>query len=199
MSSDVDDDKHYDSLAFHKKIDNDLKNKKWKKIANKSKKRTKSKISSSIEKSFGKEVETEDTQNTSNSSDNNLENFSMVFITINLVIGEGVKSINLLVSNQSKVENVIERAINEYNHNFEEEKVLFRLKKEIPKYGLKPSKKNGFPKSDMPSFNPKSTIQEVNFNHFTLVWKENPKDFQIYFLLLKGKNKKVCNDGCNIY
>ena len=195
MSSDVDDD----SLGYNKKNNNDVKNKKWKKIANKKNKRTKSKISSSIEKSFGKEVENEDTQNTSTSSDNNLENFSMVFITINLVIGEGIKNINLLVSNQSKVENIIERALNEFNNNFQKEKVLFRLKNEITNFGLKPSKKNGFPKSDMPSFNPKSTIGEVNFNNFTLVWKSNPKDFQIYFIHLKGKDKKICNDGCNIY
>ena len=122
----------------------------------------------------------------------------MVFITINLVIGEGIKSINLLVSNQSKIENVIERAIKEFNNNFEKENVLFRLKKDICNYCLKPSKKNGFPKSDMPSFNNKSTIQEVNFNNFTVIWKENPKDFKIYFSILKGKEKKLCNDGCNI-
>jgi hypothetical protein len=193
MSSDVEDNQ-YDNLTYK----NNTKNKKWKKIANKKKKRTKSKISSSIERSFGKENDNEDTQNTSTSSDNNLENFSMVFITINLVIGEGIKSINLLVSNQSKIENVIERAIKEFNNNFEKENVLFRLKKDICNYCLKPSKKNGFPKSDMPSFNNKSTIQEVNFNNFTIIWKENPKDFKIYFSILKGKEKKLCNDGCNI-
>ena len=197
MSSDTEEN-YYDSLGYNKKK-NEIKNKKWKKIANKKNKRTKSKISSTIEKSFGKELEIAEIQNTSTSSDNNLENFSMVFITINLVIGEGIKNINLLVSNQSKVENIIERALNEFNNNFEKEKVLFRLKSNILNYGLKPSKKNGFPKSDMPCFNPKSTIQEVNFNNFTIVWKENPKDFKIYFNLLKGKDKKLCNEGCIIY
>ena len=196
MSSDTEEN-YYDSLGYNKKK-NEIKNKKWKKIANKKNKRTKSKISSSIEKSFGKESENADTQNTSTSSDNNLENFSMVFITINLVIGEGIKSINLLVSNQSKIENVIERAIKEFNNNFEKENVLFRLKKDICNYCLKPSKKNGFPKTDMPSFNNKSSIQEVNFNNFTIIWKENPKDFNIYFEVLKEKKKKICNDGCNI-
>ena len=101
MSSDTEEN-YYDSLGYNKK-NNEIKNKKWKKIANKKNKRTKSKISSSIEKSFRKESENADTQNTSTSSDNNLENFSMFFITINLVIGEGIKNINLLVSNQSKV------------------------------------------------------------------------------------------------
>ena len=122
----------------------------------------------------------------------------MVFITINLVIGEGIKNINLLVSNQSKIENIIERSIKEFNNNFEKENVLFRLKKDICNYCLKPSKKNGFPKTDMPSFNNKCTIQEVNFNNFTIIWRENPKDFKIYFEILKKKKKKICNDGCNI-
>lgn len=195
MSSDVEDN-HYDKLT-HKNNEN-IKNKKWKKIANKKNKRTKSKISTSIERSFGKENDNEDTQNTSTSSDNNLENFSMVFITINLVIGEGIKNINLLVSNQSKIENIIERSIKEFNNNFEKENAFFRLKKDICNYCLKPSKKNGFPKTDMPSFNNKSSIQEVNFNNFTIIWKENPKDFKIYFEVLKEKKKKICNDGCNI-
>ncbi len=195
MSSDVDDN-HYDNLTY--KNNENIKNKKWKKIANKKKKRTKSKISISIEKSFGKDNDNEETQNTSTSSDNNLENFSMVFITINLVIGEGIKNINLLVSNQSKIEKIIERAIKEFNNNFEKEKVLFRLKTDICNYSLKPSKKNGFPKTDMPSFNNKCTIQEVNFNNFTIIWRENPKDFKIYFSVLKGKEKKLCNDGCII-
>ena len=125
----------------------------------------------------------------------------MLFLTINLVIGQGVKNITLLMSNQSKIEAVIQRAIAEFNSTFEKEHVSFRLKKDVVKFGLKPSKKkNGFPKIDMPSFNPKTTIAESNLTMFTLIWREKPSDFEIYFDKTHSKKRMNCqNKGCIIF
>lgn len=125
----------------------------------------------------------------------------MLFLTINLVIGQGVKNITLLMSNQSKIEAVIQRAIAEFNLTFEKEHVSFRLKKDVVKFGLKPSKKkNGFPKIDMPSFNPKTTIAESNLTMFTLIWREKPSDFEIYFDKTHSKKRMNCqNKGCVIF
>ena len=125
----------------------------------------------------------------------------MLFLTINLVIGQGVKNITLLMSNQSKIEAVIQRAIAEFNSTFEKEHVSFRLKKDVVKFGLKPSKKkNGFPKTDMPSFNPKTTIAESNLTMFTLIWREKPSDFEIYFDKTHSKKRMNCqNKGCVIF
>lgn len=124
----------------------------------------------------------------------------MLFLSINLVMGKVVKSITLLMGNTTKIEAVIPRAIKEFNEQFQKENLLFRLKADPLKYGLKASKKTGFPKTDMPSFNPKTTLLEANYTNFTLVWKENPSDFTIYFDKIHVKNKKLCDSGpCMIY
>lgn len=120
----------------------------------------------------------------------------MLLLTINLVIGEGTKTVSILISNSSKIETLVQKSISEFNSLFENEKVNFRLKTDFTKYGLKPSKKkNGFPKTDMPSFNPKTTIAESNLTQFTLVWKEKPTDYSIYFNTIHTKKRKNCQKG----
>lgn len=74
----------------------------------------------------------------------------MLTLTINLVIGEAVKQITILMSDKNKLETLIQRAITELNDSFASEKTLFKLIPDYTKYGFKPSKKTGFPKSDMP-------------------------------------------------
>lgn len=75
----------------------------------------------------------------------------MLSIKINLVIGEAVQPVSILISNINKVEVVLKRAILEFNQCFSSENALFRLVNDHTLYGLKPSKKTGFPKSEMPS------------------------------------------------
>ena len=124
----------------------------------------------------------------------------MLILTVNLVVGKGIKNITLLMSNSSKMESVVEKAITEFNNSFAVENVLFRLKTETIKYGLKPSKKTGFPKTDMPSFNPKTTIAESNLTMFTLIWREKPSDFEVYFDRTHRKKRMNCqNKGCVIF
>lgn len=74
----------------------------------------------------------------------------MLTLTINLVIGEAVKQITILMSDKNKLETLIQKSITEFNDNFASERTLFKLIPDYTKYGLKPSKKSGFPKSDMP-------------------------------------------------
>lgn len=188
----------------------DPKKKKWKKIAknaNKKTKRTKSRVSNAVERSFNQDLENDETHNTSISvinlyliiqSEGNLDSFAMLILTINLVVGKGTKSITLLMSNSSKMEIVVEKAITEFNSLFSKEKVLFRLKNEPEKFGLKPSRKTGYPKTDMPSFNPKTTLTDSNLTTFTLIWKEEPYNFNKYFEKIKIKQKKICDKGCYV-
>ena len=122
----------------------------------------------------------------------------MLILTINLVVGKGTKSITLLMSNSSKMELVVEKAITEFNSLFSKENVLFRLKNEPEKFGLKPSKKTGYPKTDIPSFNPKTTLTDSNLTTFTLIWKEEPYNFNKYFEKIKIKQKKICDKGCYV-
>lgn len=102
------------------------------------------------------------------------------------------------MSNSTKMEIVVEKAITEFNSLFSKEKVLFRLKNEPEKFGLKPSKKTGYPKTDMPSFNPKTTLTDSNLTTFTLIWKEEPYNFNKYFEKIKIKQKKICDKGCYV-
>ena len=185
----------------------DLKKKKWVKVSKKTKhkhKRSKSKISSALERSFNNEHDEHNTSVTScssASSENGLENFAMICITVNLVIiSERTSSVSLILNNSSKMSTVIEKAINQFNMKFKEEKMLFKLKTEYERYALKPSKKkNGFPKTDMPSFNANSSLHDANVNSFTLIWKEDPYNYNVYFIDLR-KSKKNCDAGkCNVF
>ena len=124
----------------------DLKKKKWVKVSKKTKhkhKRSKSKISSALERSFNNEHDEHNTSVTScssASSENGLENFAMICITVNLVIiSERTSSVSLILNNSSKMSTVIEKAINQFNMKFKEEKMLFKLKTE---YETKISKLN---------------------------------------------------------
>lgn len=75
----------------------------------------------------------------------------MISLTINLVINDVIKPIMILMSNTNNIEVLIKRAISEFNQGFASEGTLFRLADDYTLYGLKPLKKTGFPKSEMPS------------------------------------------------
>ena len=67
-------------------------------------------------------------------------------ITFNLIFGEGIKTRSSQVNQSSTIKLVIQKAIDEFNAMFTEEKTKLRLKEDIDLYVLKPSKKNGKPK-----------------------------------------------------
>lgn len=101
-----------------------------------------------------------------------------------------------------KMRDIVELALEKFNKKFEKDNALFRINGDPDKYYLKASKKNGFPKLDMPSFDPDTTLSETAINRFTLVWRDKPDNYEIYFERLpKHRNiNNNCNDsGCLVF
>lgn len=122
----------------------------------------------------------------------------MLHLTIFLVIGNVAQPISFFISNTSVLSLIIAKAINEFNTQFASDRTLFKLNGDASRYALKPSKKTGFPKTDMPFVNSSRTLADVNMTQFTLVWKENSADFRSYFIKSKVQEKKTCQ-GCIVF
>lgn len=136
------------------------------------------------------------------STDENMENIIMQFISINLVIDKShkiMKTTSFLVNNATKFEKIIGKAISNLNFQLNKEKALFKLNEDSSKYGLKQSKKNGLPRLDLPCINKDVTLGEINISHFTLVWKDNVNNFDSYFVAVNRGQKKHCTKNCIIF
>ena len=136
------------------------------------------------------------------STDENMENIIMQFISINLVIDKShkiMKTTSFLVNNATKFEKIIGKAISNLNFQLNKEKALFKLNEDSSKYGLKQSKKNGLPRLDLPCINKDVTLGEINISHFTLVWKDNVNNFDSYFVTVNRGQKKHCTKNCIIF
>ena len=136
------------------------------------------------------------------STDENMENIIMQFISINLVIDKShkiMKTTSFLVNNATKFKKIIGKAISNLNFQLNKEKALFKLNEDSSKYGLKQSKKNGLPRLDLPCINKDVTLGEINISHFTLVWKDNVNNFDSYFVTVNRGQKKHCTKNCIIF
>lgn len=136
------------------------------------------------------------------STDENMDNIIMQFISINLVIDKSqkiMKTTSFLVNNATKFEKIIGKAISNLNFQLNKEKALFKLNEDSSKYGLKQSKKNGLPRLDLPCINKDVTLGEINISHFTLVWKDNVNNFDSYFVTVNRGQKKHCTKNCIIF
>lgn len=134
------------------------------------------------------------TNNINNNKKNTLTNCKCV-VNISLMIGNKLKTINLNITNNTKLNTVIEKGLITFNDEFSKEKALIRLRDDNRNYYvLKPAKKSGKPKLDMPPFLNSLTIKETGTENFALCWKENPDDFVQMFECIK--RKQIC--GCCI-
>lgn len=118
-------------------------------------------------------------------------------VTVSLQIGDQIKKISILTNTKCTFETLIRRAIDDFNKNFEAEKTKLRLKEDIDYYIIKPAKKTGKPKKDLPKFDIKSVLGNVFTDRFTLCWKDNEEDAMSYFEL--DKQKGGCKKGCIIF
>jgi hypothetical protein len=119
-------------------------------------------------------------------------------ITLNLLFGEGIKTRSFQVNQSSTIKLVIQKAIDEFNAMFSAEKTKLRLKEDIDLYVLKPSKKNGKPKQDMPYFNEDTIVCNCYTNTFSLLWKDNPDVITEMFELDRTRNQ-MCKGGCLMF
>jgi hypothetical protein len=116
-------------------------------------------------------------------------------VYVSIMIKETIKQITLNINTNTKILLIIDKAITEFNKEFNKEKVKLQLKDDPELFVLKPAKKNGKPKTDFPYFNEDITLNETHQEKFALCWKDNPDDFQQMFEI-QTKNK---NCSCFIF
>ena len=119
--------------------------------------------------------------NNSPSMNNIIEPSYLTTIYVSIMIKETIKQIALNINTNTKILLIIDKAITEFNKEFNKEKVTIQLKDNPELFVLKPAKKNGKPKTDFPYFNENITLNETHQEKFALCWKDNPDDFQPMF------------------
>ena len=107
-----------------------------------------------------------------------------------------VKTISIIVNSKCKMPALVNRALNDLNKQFEKEQVAFRLNSDPDNYVIKPAKKKGYPKVDMPCFSNETTVEEADTKNFAICWKDDPDNFKIMFEIHK---KAGCQNKCVIF
>jgi hypothetical protein len=138
--------------------------------------------------------------NTSSLDDNDYQSvICLIPITINIPFGDQVRSLPMKVNKSSTIKLVIQKAIDEYNNVFSKENTKFRIKEDAELFILKPSKKNGKAKLDMPCFNEEILVSNCYTSNFSLLWKEDPEDIKQMFELNKRNKQHMCKGGCVVF
>ena len=113
-------------------------------------------------------------------------------VNISVVIVNNIKQISFNVNSNTKVNMIIDKAITEFNKVFINDNTQIRIKEEPECFVLKPAKKNGKPKTDLPFFNENVFLHETKRENFALCWKDDPDDFQQMFELKQKNNNCMC-------
>ena len=159
----------------------------------------KSRISNAVEKTVNQELNLDDEERSTsvNSAEEQYESSQQTLVNVNVVISESVKTISIIVNSKCKIASLVNRSITDFNKEFEKEKVPFRLNSDPDNYVLKPAKKKGFPKVDMPYFNSETTVAETDTSNFAICWKDDPNDFKVMFEI--NRKKAQCQGKCIIF
>lgn len=159
----------------------------------------KSRISNAVEKTVNQDLNLDDEERSTsvNSAEEQYESSQQTLVNVNVVISESVKTISIIVNSKCKIASLVNRSITDFNKEFEKEKVPFRLNSDPDNYVLKPAKKKGFPKVDMPYFNSETTVAETDTSNFAICWKDDPDDFKVMFEI--NRKKAQCQGKCIIF
>lgn len=161
--------------------------------------KVKSRISNAVEKTVNQDLNLDDEERSTsvNSAEEQYESSQQTLVNVNVVISESVKTISIIVNSKCKIAALVNRSITDFNKEFEKEKVPFRLNSDPDNYVLKPAKKKGFPKVDMPYFNSETTVAETDTSNFAICWKDDPDDFKVMFEI--NRKKAQCQGKCIIF
>ena len=161
--------------------------------------KVKSRISNAVEKTVNQDLNLDDEERSTsvNSAEEQYESSQQTLVNVNVVISESVKTISIIVNSKCKIASLVNRSITDLNKEFEKEKVPFRLNSDPDNYVLKPAKKKGFPKVDMPYFNSETTVAETDTSNFAICWKDDPDDFKVMFEI--NRKKAQCQGKCIIF
>ena len=100
-------------------------------------------------------------------------------------IKENLYSVNLRVSDSLLIRELLILAVDKFNQLFEDNNINFRLKRNFENFELRPSKKNGMPKLDLPSISGDVCVHSTYITQFALIYKEED-------LVMIKKNKGKC-------
>ena len=161
--------------------------------------KVKSRISNAVEKTVNQDLNLDDEERSTsvNSAEEQYESSQQTLVNVNVVISESVKTISIIANSKCKIASLVHRSITDFNKEFEKEKVPFRLNSDPDNYVLKPAKKKGFPKVDMPYFNSETTVAETDTSNFAICWKDDPDNFKIMFEI--NRKKAQCQGKCIIF
>ncbi len=109
-------------------------------------------------------------------------------------------SFNLSVSLKYKIKDLIEYSIDKFNEVFLKYSLPFKLNNDSSLYSIKPSKKNGEPKADLPSktlfltvgFHPDVQLCDCSSENFTLINKKISDSLDNFLVEKEKKNNFKC-------
>ena len=161
----------------------------------------KSRISLAVEKTSSSETlsERETKASSFSSFDSSTEspkhithNGYLITVNISVVMLNNIKRISFDVNSNTKIAMIIDKAITAFNKEFKNDNVNIRIKDEPECFVLKPAKKNGQPKMDLPFFNEHMVVHETKRENFALCWKDDPDDYQQMFKSKQKNNDCIC-------
>ena len=144
----------------------------------------------------------------SNSNNNNNEQqgetfisdntfIDMKFLRIFIVIDANnnlTDNVSFLFNAKDTVANAVKEAVVQYNNKLIKQKAKFFINKNHQNYMLMFSLSNGMPDVNKEAPCEDKEINSFEGNEFTLVWKDDPSNYNVY--ILSKADKKVCQNGC---
>jgi hypothetical protein len=118
----------------------------------------------------------------------------------NIIEDGNIIPLNIEIQENSTINDLIRISLNAINTYLENIKSNKRLKYNIDNYQIKPSKKNGQPKLDLPALNKQTLVSETQINSFSLIYK--PEDV---IILINNKEENSNNNikreccGCMLF
>ena len=128
-------------------------------------------------------------------SDNSF--IDMKFLRIFIVIDRNKQltdSVSFLINSKDTVKHAIKEAVLQYNQKLFKQKAKFFINKNHQNYTLMYSLSRGLPDLSREGPNEDKEITSFEENEFTLVWKDDPSNFNIY--IKSPSDKQLCQDGC---
>ena len=121
----------------------------------------------------------------------------MKFLRIFIVIDGNnnlTDNVSFLFNAKDTVINAVKEAVVQYNNKLTKQKAKFFINKDHKNYILMFSLSNGMPDVNKEAPCEDKEINSLEGNEFTLVWKDDPSNYNVY--MLSKADKKVCQNGC---
>ncbi len=97
-----------------------------------------------------------------------------------------LSSFSTEIPRNTSIKNLIDLSIDKFNEYFREKGMTMILIKNLKNYELRPSKKNGQPKMDLPSIDAECFVFDTKINQFALIYNEQD------LILYNEKKRSKC-------